>query len=79
MTQCSILSGVTQIRLYGNENYQDRMPAVAHLRELENKHANLDRLIKSEMKSPHPDTLRITNLKKQKLHLKDRITANQID
>ena len=55
------------------------MPAAAHVRELENKHAHLDKQIKNELKNPQPDTILLTSLKKQKLHLKERITANQAD
>ncbi len=53
------------------------MAATAHLKELENKHANLEQRIKKELKSPHPDTLLLSNLKKKKLFLKDRIFAAQ--
>lgn len=53
------------------------MAAVAHLKELENKHANLEVKIREELKHPSPDTLRLSTLKKQKLHLKERIQAFQ--
>ncbi len=53
------------------------MAAAAHLRELENKHSKLDKEIKSEMKSPQPDNILLTTLKKQKLLLKERIRATQ--
>lgn len=53
------------------------MAAAAHLKELENKHANLDLKIKQELKHPQPDTVRISSLKKQKLHLKEQIHAYQ--
>jgi hypothetical protein len=53
------------------------MAAAAHLKELENKHANLENEIKQELKLPSPDTLRLSTLKKQKLHLKEQITTFQ--
>lgn len=51
------------------------MAAEAHLLELKNKHSKIDHEIKREMKSPLPDTLRISQLKRQKLHLKDQIRS----
>lgn len=51
------------------------MAAAAHVKELENKHAHLDDKIKRELKNPHPDTIRLATLKKQKLHLKEQILA----
>jgi len=51
------------------------MLATAHLNQLKNKHANLDKKIKNELKNPQPDGLLITNLKKQKLFLKDQISS----
>jgi len=45
----------------------------AHVRQMNIKHADLDREITAEMKRLHPDTLRISQLKKEKLQLKDRI------
>lgn len=53
------------------------MAVAAHLKELENKHAHLDDEIKQEMKLPSPDTLRLADLKKKKLHLKEQIQAFQ--
>lgn len=51
------------------------MVAEAHVKELENKHAKLDMIIRQEMKSPSADPIEIAALKKRKLHLKDQITA----
>lgn len=53
------------------------MAVAAHLLELENKHAHLDDEIKQELKLPIPDTLRLSTLKKKKLHLKEQIQAYQ--
>jgi len=55
---------------------EECMAVAAHVKELENKHAQIDRQIQTEQKNPLPDTLRITSLKKQKLHLKDQIHAH---
>ncbi|NNC37064.1 MAG: DUF465 domain-containing protein [Acidimicrobiales bacterium] len=49
------------------------MALSAHLKELNNKHVKLDEKIQKEMKHPMPDTLRIAELKKQKLHIKEKI------
>lgn len=49
------------------------MALTAHLEELNNKHAKIDETIHKEMKHPAPDTIRITALKKRKLHLKEKI------
>jgi hypothetical protein len=51
------------------------MAMMAHLEELNNKHAKLDETIIAEMKHPAPDTLRISELKKQKFQLKQKITS----
>jgi len=48
-----------------------------HLKELTNKHAHLERTIRDEQKTPVPDTLRLTALKKQKLQLKEQIAHFQ--
>ncbi len=53
------------------------MAALAHLKELENKHAHLDDEIKQELKHPKPDTIRLASLKKKKLHLKEQIQTFQ--
>lgn len=53
------------------------MALSAHLNELNNKHVKLDQKIQSELKHPAPDNLRIAELKKQKLHIKEKITHYQ--
>lgn len=50
------------------------MALSAHLEKLNSKHASLEQEIQEEMRSPMPDQLRISQLKKQKLHLKDEMT-----
>lgn len=49
------------------------MALSAHLNELNNKHIKLDEKIRSELKHPMPDTLRLAELKKQKLQIKEKI------
>lgn len=47
----------------------------AHVRQLNLKHSDLDKEIISEMKQRNPDMFRISQLKKEKLHLKDKISG----
>ena len=49
------------------------MAVSARLEQLSSKHLSLDMQIQQEMRSPLPDTLRISHLKKQKLQIKDMI------
>ena len=49
------------------------MAAEAHLTELNEKHRNLEQAINAELSRPHADDLRIQELKRQKLKLKDTI------
>ncbi|MEM9011619.1 MAG: YdcH family protein [Pseudomonadota bacterium] len=49
------------------------MPETAHLEELRRKHANLAIEIESEERHPGASDLRIQELKRQKLKLKDEI------
>lgn len=49
------------------------MQADAHLSALRDKHAGLEAEIDEEAGRPHPDELRIAELKKRKLRLKDEI------
>lgn len=49
------------------------MAVSARLEQLSSKHTSLDMQIQQEMRSPIPDTLRISHLKKQKLQIKDMI------
>ncbi len=45
----------------------------AHVESLKTKHANLDDQILSENQRPIPDSLRVSELKKRKLRIKDEI------
>jgi hypothetical protein len=46
----------------------------AHIEELSGKHRALDRQIQEEITKPSSDDIRIAELKRQKLLLKDRMT-----
>jgi hypothetical protein len=48
----------------------------AHLAALEAKHAHLDRQIANESQRPLPDPIVLAILKKQKLRLKEELTAH---
>jgi hypothetical protein len=52
---------------------EDVMALRDHVTELSEKHRTLDKLIKEEMARPAKDSLKIAELKRQKLWLKDRI------
>jgi hypothetical protein len=49
------------------------MPLDAHLVELSEKHRALDRKIEEELARPTSDDLKLAELKRQKLRLKDEI------
>ena len=49
----------------------------AHLQELEQKHQALERQIEDELSHPHADTLRLAELKRRKLQLKDEMVRMQ--
>ncbi len=50
------------------------MAVTAHLETLHSKHTNLEQKIQAELRSPLPDNIRVSKLKKQKLQIKDTIT-----
>jgi hypothetical protein len=50
------------------------MSLASHLQELRRKHENLSAMIEQEQRNPAPDTLRLAEMKKQKLRLKEEIT-----
>ena len=45
----------------------------ARIRELDSRHRNLDRAIEEELRHPGVDSLRVRELKAQKLRLKEQI------
>lgn len=49
------------------------MSVMDHVESLKAKHADLDHLIIEEEQRPWPDQTRITELKRQKLRIKDEI------
>lgn len=49
------------------------MALEARLRELDSRHRKLDRTIEREMTHPASDDIRIAELKRQKLRLKEEI------
>ena len=50
----------------------------AHVEELASKHAALDSLIDEEEHRPAPDVIRLHQLKKEKLRLKDELAGHYI-
>ncbi len=50
------------------------MALSAHLQELNNKHEQLDAKLQAELKHPAPDTIRVSDLKKRKYQIKQKIT-----
>ncbi len=50
------------------------MSVSSHLDELRRKHAVLEQKIETELRSPGSDDLQITELKREKLRLKDEIS-----
>jgi hypothetical protein len=46
----------------------------SHMTALVEKHANLERQIQEELNRPAPDDVRLHDLKKRKLAIKDQIT-----
>lgn len=53
------------------------MALQAHIAELEQKHAKLDKSIEQELAAPTGDDLKISQLKREKLKIKDEIIRLQ--
>lgn len=51
------------------------MTIEARIRELGNRHRNLDQTIQKELARPSVDTLQVRELKQRKLRLKEEITS----
>ena len=49
------------------------MALSAHLESLQSRHGEIDDKLNREMRSPMPDQIRVAQLKKQKLQIKDTI------
>ena len=50
------------------------MAVSAHLETLQSKHTNLEQKIQAELRSPLPDNLRVSQLKREKLQIKDTLS-----
>ncbi len=50
-----------------------------HLEALRTKHASLEAEIDEENQRPHPDDIRLHELKKKKLHIKETLNRLQVD
>ena len=48
----------------------------AQVDSLENKHASIEAMIDEEEHRPHPDDIKLHQLKKEKLRVKDVITGH---
>jgi hypothetical protein len=57
-----------------SEERGDTMSMASHLQELRKKHEHLSDLVEKEQRNPAADTLRVAEMKKQKLRLKEEIT-----
>jgi hypothetical protein len=53
------------------------MENVEHMEALRSKHATLESELEAELQRPHPDDLRIQELKREKLRIKDAIASLQ--
>lgn len=52
------------------------MALSAHLEQLQSRHGDIEHQITRELRSPAPDQVKISQLKRQKLQIKD--TLNQM-
>ena len=70
-------SGLTDLVSLGLNAQKARsdipMAIEARIRELGSRHQNIDRAIQDEMKHPAHDDMRLRELKRQKLKLKEQI------
>ena len=55
------------------------MSITAHMENLERKHAVLENLINLEVGRPLPDFVKITQMKKQKLRIKEQLRQHLPD
>jgi hypothetical protein len=49
------------------------MAVTAHLETLQSKHTQLEEKIQAELRSPLPDNIRVSRLKREKLQIKDTL------
>jgi hypothetical protein len=52
---------------------EDDMSVEEHIAALKSKHAELEHLLDDENHRPHPDQILISDIKKQKLRIKDEL------
>jgi len=50
------------------------MTVASHLQELRRKHEHLSEIVEREQRNPATDALKIADMKKQKMKLKEEIT-----
>lgn len=50
----------------------------AHVEALSERHAQLERELKEELRHPRPDDLRVRQLKRTKLRLKDQMSISRL-
>jgi len=55
------------------------MSMQAHVAELERRHQALERELREEISRPASNEVRVADLKRKKLHLKDEITRLKVD
>jgi hypothetical protein len=53
------------------------MSLETHVEALTEKHASIDEIIEQEEHRPHPDAMRLMQLKRQKLRLKEELSRFQ--
>lgn len=53
------------------------MALSSHLEQLQSKHSQLDTKIQLELRHPIPDTLRLSEMKKEKLRIKELLSHIQ--
>jgi len=61
---------------YLEAHWRFRMPADERIASLRTKHAAIENAIDAEEHRPHPDDLRIVELKREKLRIKDEIAGH---
>ena len=50
----------------------------AHIAQLKEKHAQLKHEIEEEEQHPYPDTIKLSQMKREKLRLKDEIAKTEV-
>ncbi|HVY02723.1 MAG TPA: DUF465 domain-containing protein, partial [Caulobacterales bacterium] len=63
------------VSLLGTGEGGELMALDSHIRELDARHRTLDMEISAEAKRPSTDTIRLTEMKRQRLKIKEEIAA----